>query len=320
MMKAICTLTLVLVFGANQASSHDERKMPPKSRNTTASTGYEDVNIYFAHDFQNDTLGNYRDKEWRYDWYGKSDLIYPGWSNHRTARICIDKNDARNKVMRWSYPKGALGPNEGGGQWEVRFARPFDDVYFSYRIKFMPGFKWNLGGKIPGLGGGYQYESERHGRKSRFAFTASLMFKQKGNIVFYTYNPDQKGEYGDSLAWNFQMPTGRWINIAIHVKLNDVGRANGVLEGFIDGKFIKRFDALRFRDASTADAGIDFMKIYTFFGGNTEDWATPIDQWIEVDDFVLFNFKPGASPRDKDGKLRIPMQLGRANQSGDRSR
>jgi hypothetical protein len=79
-----------------------------------------------------------------------------------------------------------------------------------------------------------------------------------------------------------------------------------VLEGYIDGKFIKRFTTLRYRDATTPNMGIEFMKIYTFFGGASRDWASPIDQWLEVDDFVFYDFKPGVKPLDSNGNLRIP--------------
>ncbi len=300
MIRSLLPLALVLCIGLGATYAQDgaaQHKPTTAARTSDAAL----FNVYFANNFQDDTPGKYLDREWKYDWYGRYGLGYPGWSSRQVPpRIQRDASNPSNKVMRWTFPKGSRGPDEGGGQWEVRFDHPFDDIYFSYRIKFKPGFQWNIGGKIPGLGINYKHD------KAHGDLTASLMFKEKGNIVFYPYHLDQRGHYGDTLRWGYQMPAGKWINIAIHVKMNTVGKANGVLEGYIDGKFIKRFTTLRWRDASTANAGVDFMKIYTFFGGATRNWASPVDQWLEVDDFVLFDFKPGVKPLDSDGRLRIP--------------
>lgn len=302
MVRSLWIFASVLIVAASARCLFGDE---PAQRTTKADIDSDAslFNVYFVNNFQDDTPGEYLDREWDFDWYGRYGLGDPGWSCRQIApRIELDSDDRTNKVMRWTFPKGSVGPSKGGGQWESRFEKAFKDIYFGYRIKFMPDFQWNRGGKIPGLG--IEYNRPNRPR----ALTASLMFKERGNLEFYTYNLDQAGHFGDSLPWDYRMPTGKWIHIAIHAKMNDVGKSNGLVEGFIDGRLVTRHTGLRYLNSMNADSGVDCIKAYTFFGASPR-WASPIDQWLEVDDFVLFDFKSGVEPLDAKGNLCIPKAI-----------
>ena len=103
-------------------------------------------NIIFKQDFENDTPGLYNKTEWREDWNN------PDYSNGLDKTYIIKTSDG-NKVMQWNYPKGSVGPSEGGGQFNPPNNAQADEVYMSYNIKLKPGFDWNLGGKLPGYNG-----------------------------------------------------------------------------------------------------------------------------------------------------------------------
>ncbi|KAH9245516.1 hypothetical protein BASA81_017001, partial [Batrachochytrium salamandrivorans] len=94
-------------------------------------------------------------------------------------------------------------------------------------------------------------------------------------------NPD----FGTSLgrgAWTWR--TGRWVTASETITLNTLGETDGAIEVKIDGVTMLSFDQIAWRTANFGFLGIHFD---TFFGGNTADWATPIDQHILFKDFQL---------------------------------
>ena len=167
----------------------------------------DNFNVYFKQDFEHNTLGVYQEDEWYRDWN------YPSWSNRQVPPVIMQNSDSENgtKVMRFNYPQGGVGPSQGGGQWNVTFDKPFEEVYFSYRIKFKPGFEWVLGGKIPGIMGGEMWEDPvppwDHG------FIGLLMWNDRPSVQFYYYHHDLKTDHGSVAFWNKPIESGKWYTI-----------------------------------------------------------------------------------------------------------
>ncbi|KAH6559843.1 hypothetical protein BASA50_006322 [Batrachochytrium salamandrivorans] len=206
-------------------------------------------------------------------------------------------------VLQILYPKGSYkpsGPIVGGTGF---YAKPLDiesatKVTLQYDIYFPTGFNFVKGGKLPGLYGGH--ESCSGGRDSETCFSSRFMFRGNGAAETYLYldfpsqvpefcqvpprticNPD----FGTSLgrgAWTWR--TGRWVTASETITLNTLGETDGAIEVKIDGVTMLSFDQIAWRTANFGFLGIHFD---TFFGGNTADWATPIDQHILFKDFQL---------------------------------
>jgi len=243
--------------------------------------------IIYKQDFEDNTLGEYVESEWEEDWN------YPEWSNRDISPEIIKNEDADNgtKVMRWHYPKGSVGPEEGGGQWITKLDSSYNEIYFSYRAKFKPEFKWVLGGKLNGVIArpfeGFDPPEWDEG------CMLLLMWNRDSNITFYYYHQDQTHVYGNSKSWDYKIESGKWYIITIRAVLNTIsngeGNNDGILEGFINGKLVCQITNACFRNLETIK--IDNLIVTSFFGGDGEEWAAQRDEWIDMDDFVLFTYK-----------------------------
>lgn len=282
-----------------------------------AQNKLDDLNIIFKHDFENNTLGDYIFSEWNKDW------MNPPWNNRQSSLdISVDGTDNTNpsKALQISYPINSLGPEEGGTNWYLNLEKKCNEVYLSYDLKFMPGFNFQKGGKLPSLKGGTVEEGNFSRPNGYDGFTGGMMFKENGEIVFYLYYPDASvTEYGQSFKWGVnsyspgyfapssvvieygkgEIPRcipGKWHNLTYRMVLNTVkanggGNYDGILEAYFDGVLVTQISHLLFRH--TESLGIDCLRIVSFFGGSTNDWRNPIDEWLKLDNVILYTFKEG---------------------------
>jgi len=212
------------------------------------------------------------------------------------------------KSMQATYPKGSHTFTHGilGG---FSFYAPgptsvdlstAKEATFGYSVYFPEGFKFQLGGKLPGFYGG---DSEAEsigcsgGRRSEKCFSARLMWRTDGAGELYTYLPpsdiprfaankaickvkpvsDCNPTYGASVGrGSFSFAAGKRTYVSQRVRLNDVNQANGEIELFADGKSVVNVSGLILRDSG--DGRIRGLQMQTFFGGSTEDFASPQTQ------------------------------------------
>ena len=281
------------------------------SLNISGQSNLNDFNVTFKHNFENNTLGEYLKDEWKRDW------LNPSWGiRWEDCDIIQDANNSLNptKALQIYFPEGTVGGIDNGASWFVDFDKQ-DELYLSYDLMFMPGFQYQMGGKIPFLSGGVNDPGVKPNGYD--GFTCGLMFKENGKITFYVYYPDSKNDtYGDSFLWGMdgysadyfspshaiieygsgdisQCNPGEWHNLTVRMVLNTVnssGRGNydGILEAYFDGKLVTQVSHLLFRH--TTDLGIDCLRFNTFFGGSTDEWRTPIDEWARIDNVIVYSF------------------------------
>jgi hypothetical protein len=92
--------------------------------------------------------------------------------------------------------------------------------------------------------------------------------------------------YGASVGrGSFNFASGGWTTISERVKLNDVGKPNGELELFVNGKSVINVDGLVLR--SSGAGRIRGMQMQTFFGGSHVGFASPKDQDVYFSDFSV---------------------------------
>ena len=165
-----------------------------------------------------------------------------------------------------NYPAGTFGLSSHTHGWSFYTEGEHDgvevegakEVLFSYSIFFEAGFDFVKGGKLPGLYGGTSKDlakscsgGKQDGRDD--CFSGRIMWRTDGAGELYNYFPsavyDNKNYcatgplskcdkvYGDSIGRGaFSWPTGEWANVALRMKLNDEGQANGEQEIFINGE------------------------------------------------------------------------------------
>lgn len=192
------------------------------------------------------------------------------------------------KSLRILYPKGGVGPGEGGAQWLVNLPKSFDELYVSYWVKFGTGFDFVKGGKIPGLGGG---ANNTGGSKpdGTDGWSGRMMWRTGGDAVQYLYHPDQPTIYGEDLGYDIggqrSFVPGEWVQVEHHFVMNTPGQHDGIVEAWWNGqKAMERTD-IRYRDVDTF--AIDVFYFSTFFGGSGADWAATKDEYTYFDDFVI---------------------------------
>lgn len=199
------------------------------------------------------------------------------------------RQDGSTKLLEVTYPKGSIDPAAtmapvGGSGFLYGSPAPTFSGCLAYDVRFDPNFDFARGGKLPGLYGG---NAPSGGADANMGFSTRYMWRTGGAGEVYAYLPDKKGAYGESIspgAWNF-MP-GEWQRLEQEVDVNHVGRHDGVLRVWVDGRLVvNRTDMLYRVNDNVLLAGLMFS---TFFGGHDPSWASPKTQVAYFRDIRFF--------------------------------
>lgn len=250
-----------------------------------AGSGGAPGEIVLKVDFEPAPVGPYDKSAMDLEWTGLK--WAQGLSEGRVD--VIEGPEARSgHSLRVLYPKGGVGPGEGGAQWLVNLPKSFEELYVSYWVKFGAGFDFVKGGKIPGLGGG---QNNTGGSKpdGSDGWSGRMMWRVGGEAVQYLYHPDQPTTYGEDLDYDVGgqrvFAPGQWVQVEHHFVMNTPGQHDGIVEAWWNGELALQRTDIRFRDVSTF--AIDVFYFSTFFGGSTVDWAATKDEYTYFDDFVI---------------------------------
>jgi hypothetical protein len=207
-------------------------------------------------------------------------------------------------------PKGALTPGttpyggfsfycpgaSKGGDVPIVDMTTAKEVTFSYSIYFSAGYDFNLGGKLPGVFGGTNWDVAATcsgGRHDPNCYSARLMFRPGGAGELYLYVPQGvngndnlcgkahnskcEGDYGYSAGrGTWQWKTGQWQTVSQRILLNTPGKADGEAEIFVDGKSVLNVPGITWRTKDTAK--LQGIQMQIFHGGHTQEWSSPKDQ------------------------------------------
>ncbi|KAK7037938.1 polysaccharide lyase family 14 protein [Favolaschia claudopus] len=221
------------------------------------------------------------------------------------------------EAMRATYPKGSYTfthSPQGGLSFYAPGPNSLDmttakTLTFGYSVFFEKGFDFNMGGKLPGLYGGNDPETSigcSGGRRSTECYSVRLMWRTDGMGEIYSYLPNYEVEgfaankkvcdvqpmsecnptYGASVGrGSFTFPAGEWTTVSQRVKLNDVGKANGEMQLWVNGESVIDVSGLILRDSAAGrHRGIQMQ---TFFGGSHPEWASPKTQSAYFSDFSV---------------------------------
>ncbi|KAJ7054073.1 polysaccharide lyase family 14 protein [Mycena amicta] len=229
-------------------------------------------------------------------------LSSPPSSSAHSVHTYMSAPDGK-EAMRAIYPEGSWTYNhspQGGISFYAPGPNSLDmttakELTFGYSVFFEHGFEFNKGGKLPGL-------SKRRlpvasgGSRSTACYSARLMWRTDGAGEVYTYLPDYtvSGFSANKAVCNvapfsergsYKFATGAWTTVSQRVRLNDVGKANGEIQLWVNGKSVINVGGLILRDSSAGrHRGI---MAQTFFGGSTSDWASPKTQSAYFADFSV---------------------------------
>lgn len=272
-MKIVNFFILLLLVLISFNCKHNENE-------ATSSVAKND-NFIFQLNFENNKIGDYTSLNLTED-VGKVNWMI------LKNRAEITEDSIYSKVLKVKYPKGSVGPKEGGIQFEKPIPKS-NDYTLEYDIKFAKGFDFALGGKLPGLtSGGNKYTGGIHPDNGE-GWSARYMWIEKGEIIIYFYHMDMKHKWGDTVKMNVTFKTGKWYTIKQRIKLNDGDKFNGIMEVWVNDKKVINDTEVRYRIAPLGE--IDTFYFSTFHGGNTADWAPKNDSYIYYDNFKVFTPK-----------------------------
>lgn len=256
-----------------------------------------------AIDFENVDTGAYAFAQVQKNWPG---VIWQNGLAEGRGNI-VSGDSAQGKSLRVFYPKGSVGPAEGGVQWRAFLAGSHDTVTMSYRMRFGSDFDFARGGKLPGLCGskcntGGNVPSDTDGWSARLMWRDSL-----GRVVQYLYFPGQPGTYGLDLPWvvngkNCLLGRGVWHEVRTRILLNTPRRGgapalhDGRVTSWFDGALALDSGGFLFRGADTMH--VNHFYVSTFHGGNDPSWAPSRDGTVLFDDFWV---RAGSIPPDFGG-------------------
>ena len=210
------------------------------------------------------------------------------------VRIRRGTRQALNHQFRMAALNGGVEPEE---------------AYFRYHLRL--GSDWNPlvdGGKLPGFAGTYgragwgmRKSDGTNGWSARGAFF-QIRPEQKSQlqrgIGTYAYTAGTDDQSGEVWGWN-RGPTGvlpknRWVAIEQQVRMNTVGRDDGVLRVWIDGQLA--FERTNIRWRTVPDLKVEAVWFNVYHGGTAK---ADRDMTLYIDNLVIARKPIGPGRFDK---------------------
>ena len=238
-------------------------------------------------DFDNHPDGYYTDSQFKSDWKG-GELYLPNTTQIQT----VDGN----KVLASFFPKGTWGRGGGLNQWAEFKDSPDDitEIYWTFRINYQDDFDWGLGAKLPGIGFGPVQTLASGGAGPDIGDKGSslrLMQQAGGKLRMYVYHHGMGDKYGDDMGIGTfgQLKRGEWQELTVRVVANDNGKANGIMQVWLDGILVASVQNIEMR-TSASPQKIGGIALNTFMGGADESFAPDRDQFMWMDDIYFWQY------------------------------
>jgi hypothetical protein len=238
-------------------------------------------------DFDRHPDGYYTDSQFSSDWKG-GELYLPNTTQIQTV-------DGR-KVLASFFPKGTWGRGGGLNQWADFRDTPDDitEIYWTYRIKYQGDFDWALGAKLPGVGFGPVQTVASGGDGPVIGNKGSslrLMQQADGKLRMYVYHHNMDDKYGDAMGIDTfgQLKRGEWQELTVRVVANENGKANGIMQVWLDGTLVASVQNIEMRTSESPQT-IGGIAIATFMGGGDERFAPDRDQFMWMDDVYFWQY------------------------------
>ena len=190
-----------------------------------------------------------------------------------------------DKTIRHS---GNCSSRIGGGVTFGKLIRNLDqprsELWFTAWVFFPPEFL------LPAPGGGAHLW-----RLSNYDFQMDFNVPDRSSTVQLVHFPGISGGNEVVKGTSFN-PTagdrkGRWQCWEVHSRLNQPGKADGLVEFYADGAFVDSITG-NFRGNSTA--GYTIVDVQSNIGGNDSLW--PTSNWWYIDDVVVSTERIGCLP------------------------
>jgi len=238
--------------------------------------------IFQSHDFENNTLGSYNNTEKIRDW---GTLDY----DNRPGYPQIVNFDGGKRAKHY-FPEGSFN-GKNGADYGAVLQNPSEEVYYSFRMYYEPGFDFYVSKKLPGF---RMWPSIKAGNgliPGNNGGVVYLQVDQQGRMNWNVYHHQMTTKYGERMGspFNFYtITTGKWIDVTYRIVLNTPGVANGILQVWIDGELKNTATGVLLR-TKTSVQNLNQQVIITAM-----DWSVPVrkNQSMYMDDFFTWKYSP----------------------------
>ncbi|WP_418647177.1 polysaccharide lyase [Thauera butanivorans] len=199
--------------------------------------------------------------------------------------------------------KVSLNPRQNLGldlryDFAKELAREPTEAYMRYYLMFGKNWQPDVdGGKLPGFAGTYNQggwglraSDGTNGWSARGAFarqhSSNSLAPSPVAIGSYVYHVDSEGKSGTFWGWNLgptgMLDTARWYAVEQYVRMNTLGKNDGVFRAWIDGELVFERTDLRFRDVDTLKIETAWFNVY--HGGTAKP---PREMSLYIDNVVI---------------------------------
>lgn len=159
------------------------------------------------------------------------------WGLLNNARVVEARDSSARYLQVALEPTGSEDDENQNGVgfiWQPSNFAGASSACLSYRLFLPADFAFNGEGYLPGLFAGIDF-SLLDSKDAKSGFAARIGWQKNGDAgiaLRSAASPAGRWIVGKGTAW----PTGRWVEIQQEVRMNDPGKANGMILLWIDGQ------------------------------------------------------------------------------------
>ncbi len=188
----------------------------------------------------------------------------------------------QGKALRVVIPHNSTTGLDMRYQFKDKQGREPEEIYFRYYLRFADDWHPTVdGGKLPGIAGTYDtsktgggWGGERSDGTNGWSMRGSFLRESDQNSSFhdyvaigtYAYHVDMQDFYGEIWPWSKAglgyLKRNRWYCIEQYVKMNTIGRKDGVLRVWVDGMPAFEKTDLRYRTIDSLKIEKIWMNVY----------------------------------------------------------
>ncbi|MCE7053266.1 hypothetical protein LZF95_01170 [Algoriphagus sp. AGSA1] len=253
-----------------------------KLKQHSPQTNLDNFIIIQSHDFENNTIGSYNKEEKIRDWGALDYDNRPGFPQ-------IVNFDGGKRAKHY-FPQGSSN-GQNGADYGAKIKNPSEEVYYSFRMYYEPGFDFYISGKLPGF---RMWPSIKAGSGLNPGDGGGVVYLQVdafGRMNWNVYHHRMTSRYGERMGspYNFHtIETGKWTDVTYRVVLNTPGVADGILQVWINGELKNTATGVLLR-TKTSVQHLNQQVVITAM-----DWDVPVrkNQSMYMDDFYTWKYSP----------------------------
>lgn len=258
----------------------------PQGIGATLDTAKNDKNVFFFEDFEDENYASHFHHSSR----SKNRQLITGdvvFNGKKSLRVLVNKNSNYGTSLNYRFAKAGM--------------KELTELYARYYLRIDESWNTSRGnGKLPGPAGRYgrggwggRTSDGTNGWSARMRFGKSFFGPDFIDIGYYTYHANMPKIYGENMPWNKDnrgsLKKNQWYCIETYVKLNTIGKSDGILRGWVDGYLAMEEKNITFR--TTPELKIEEFWVDIYYGGR----SAPSNMHLYIDNLALSSSRIGTA-------------------------